>query len=133
MTSAQHTIGKEFVSGLRIMHFESSQLWEKWLSTHFDEQQGVWLMHAKKASNKASVSYQEALDISLCFGWIDSQKRAYDNDFFIQKYTPRRPRSIWSKVNVDKVAALTQAGKMQPSGLAAVAAAKANGQWAKAQ
>ena len=76
-----------------------------------------------------SVSYAEALDEALCYGWIDSQKQSYDNDYFLQKYTPRGPKSVWSKINVAKVEALAKMGKMQPAGLAAIDLAKHDGRW----
>jgi uncharacterized protein YdeI (YjbR/CyaY-like superfamily) len=75
------------------------------------------------------VSYQEALEEALCYGWIDSQKQAYDNDYYLQKFTPRGPKSIWSKNNVAKVESLINMGKMQPAGLAAIEAAKQDGRW----
>ncbi len=93
---------------------------------------GVWLKHAKKSSGKKSVSYQEALEEALCYGWIDSQKQSYDTDYFLQRYTPRGPKSIWSKVNVAKAEVLIKVGKMQPAGLAAIESAKQDGRWAAA-
>src|SRR4029078_6346662 len=100
----------ETLSGLPIVLFESPRDWERWLEVHYAQPQGVWLQIAKKASGKASVSYAEALEIALCYGWIDGQKQSYDDKYFLQKFTPRRAKSIWSKVNVEKVAALTAAG-----------------------
>jgi uncharacterized protein YdeI (YjbR/CyaY-like superfamily) len=84
---------------------------------------------AKKASGIASVTHDEALDVALCYGWIDGQRKTQDDTYFLQKFTPRRPKSLWSKRNIEKIAALTAAGKMQPSGLAEVAAAQGDGRW----
>lgn len=109
--------------------FNTQEEWRVWLSANHEQQQGLWLKHAKKASGKQSVSYQEALEEALCYGWIDGQKQAFDGDYYLQKFTPRRPRSIWSKVNVDKVEALIKAGKMQRAGLAAMESAKKDGRW----
>ncbi len=122
----------ETLSGQAVMLFETAKDWESWLDGHCLEQEGVWLKVAKKNSGSVSVTYFEALDAALCYGWIDGQKRSYDERYFLQKFTPRRPRSIWSKINVEKVARLTSAGKMKPSGLAAVEAAKADGRWERA-
>ncbi len=103
--------------------------WRDWLDEHHTQTLGVWLKHAKKSSGKTSVSYAEALEEALCYGWIDSQKRAYDDDYFLQKFTPRGPRSVWSKINVAKAEALIAMGKMQPAGLAAIDLAKSDGRW----
>jgi len=105
--------------------------WERWLGRH-GESAGVWMRIAKKASTLRSITYAEALDVALCHGWIDSQKQRGDDESFLQKFTPRGPRSIWSKVNCEKVAALTAGGAMKPAGLRAVERARANGQWDKA-
>lgn len=122
----------ETLNDLPIVLFETPQDFERWMTAHYATPAGAWLKLAKKGSGKISVTYGEALDVALCYGWVDSQKRSYDEQYFLQKFTPRRARSIWSKVNVGKIEALTAAGKMQPSGLAAVEAAKASGQWNKA-
>ena len=90
---------------------------------------GIWLRIFKKDSGKATVTYAEALDQALCFGWIDGQKKSHDEFSFIQRFTPRRPRSSWSKINTQHVARLTKAGQMMPAGLAAVRAAKTDGRW----
>ncbi|HLA80189.1 MAG TPA: hypothetical protein VJP78_00975 [Thermoleophilia bacterium] len=115
------------------MPFASAALWEQWLSRHHAQPDGVWLKIGKKVSGVASVTYDEALDVALCYGWIDGQRKSFDSTFFLQRFTPRRRRSIWSKRNVDRVANLTAAGKMQPSGLAEVEAAKEDGRWEAAQ
>lgn len=119
----------ETLNDLPIRLFESSCQWEKWLESHHAEPQGAWLKIAKKASGMQSVSYSEALELALCYGWIDGQKQSYDEQYFLQKFTPRRPKSIWSRINVEKVALLTASGKMKPSGLLAVEVAKQNGRW----
>ena len=122
----------ETLAGLPIKLFETSKDWECWLNENYAEPTGLWLKIAKKASGKRSVSYLQALDVALCFGWIDGQKRSYDAEYFLQKFTPRRPKSIWSKVNVENIARLTAAGLMRAPGLAVVDAARANGRWDQA-
>jgi uncharacterized protein YdeI (YjbR/CyaY-like superfamily) len=112
-----------------VLLFTSQQDWHGWLEENHDKHQGLWLKHAKKSSGKQSVSYGEALEEALCYGWIDSQKQAYDNEYYLQKFTPRGPRSVWSKINVAKVEMLIRSGKMQPAGLAAIASAKQDGRW----
>jgi uncharacterized protein YdeI (YjbR/CyaY-like superfamily) len=102
------------------------------LSEHHARLDGVWLKIAKQASGIASVTHDEALDVALCYGWIDGQRKPADSEFFLQKFTPRRPKSLWSKRNIAKVAELTAARRMQPSGLAEVEAAKQDGRWAAA-
>jgi len=115
--------------GLPVLAFETQGAWREWLDGHHQESSGLWLRIFKKASGHATVTYAEALDEALCFGWIDSTKAASDDDSFLQRFSPRKPRSIWSKVNREHVARLIEAGKMQPAGLAVIEAAKANGQW----
>jgi uncharacterized protein YdeI (YjbR/CyaY-like superfamily) len=112
-----------------ILPFASAAAWEAWLSAHHDQADGVWIQLAKKASGIPSVTHDEALDAALCYGWIDGQGKAQDDTYFLQKFTPRRPKSLWSKRNIAKVAALTAAGRMQPAGLAEVEAAKRDGRW----
>lgn len=114
---------------LPVLLFASKQDWHLWLNENHSQHKGLWLKHAKKSSGKQSVSYDEALEEALCYGWIDSQKQAYDSDYYLQKFTPRGPKSIWSKVNVAKVEALIEAGRMQPAGLAAIESAKQDGRW----
>jgi uncharacterized protein YdeI (YjbR/CyaY-like superfamily) len=117
---------------LPIIFFPNPEAWEKWLAEHHSEPAGIWLKLAKKASPVKSVTYDEALDVALCYGWIDSQLRAFDEFYKMQKFTPRRSGSVWSKRNVDKIAALTKAGRMKPAGLAAVEVAKQNNMWQNA-
>jgi uncharacterized protein YdeI (YjbR/CyaY-like superfamily) len=120
------------LDGLEVRSFADVSQWESWLAEHHDERDGVWLRIAKKGSGALSVSVAEALEVALCFGWIDSHRKSVDHLHFVQKYTPRRPRSSWSKVNTDRVDALIAAGRMREPGLAQVAAAKADGRWGAA-
>ena len=113
---------------LPIEHFVDASAWERWLEQH-PESTGVWLKIAKKDSGVASVSYSEALDVALCHGWIDGQKKGYDAQCFLQRFTPRRARSTWSKINVARIESLVAAGRMRPAGLREVEAARADGRW----
>jgi uncharacterized protein YdeI (YjbR/CyaY-like superfamily) len=117
---------------LPIISFESQQDWQRWLAEHHADAAGIWLKIAKHESDIASVSYAEALDSALCYGWIDGQKAAFDDQFWLQKFTPRRAKSGWSKVNCDKATALINAGRMQPAGLRQVELAQADGRWERA-
>lgn len=118
----------ELRDGLPIIAFETAADFAAWIEAHIADG-GLWLKIAKKASGVTTVDYAQALDVALCYGWIDGQKQSYDGTYFLQRFTPRRPKSVWSKVNVEKVAALIKEGKMLPEGLAAVEAAKADGRW----
>ena len=115
-----------------ILLFADQDAWASWLAEHHGSARGVWLRLAKKAAELSSVSYAEALDVALCYGWIDGQKKSYDADSWLQKFTPRGKRSVWSKVNREKVEALVAAGRVMPAGLAAVEAAKGDGRWDRA-
>jgi uncharacterized protein YdeI (YjbR/CyaY-like superfamily) len=117
---------------LPIMLFETQQDWESWLEEHHAEASGAWLKIAKKQTGVSSVSYSEALESALCYGWIDGQKAAFDEQYWLQKFSPRRPKSIWSKVNRDKATALIAEGRMRPAGLRQVELAKADGRWEQA-
>jgi uncharacterized protein YdeI (YjbR/CyaY-like superfamily) len=112
--------------------FKNAKAFETWLKKHHAKSDGIWLMIAKKGADAPSVTYPEAVEIGLCWGWIDGQKKGLDDQHFLQRFTPRRARSIWSKVNVGKVAALIEAGRMQPPGQAQIDAAKADGRWDQA-
>jgi uncharacterized protein YdeI (YjbR/CyaY-like superfamily) len=101
----------------------------EWLGEHHADSEGIWLKIAKKGAGVESVTYAEALEQALRFGWIDSQKRGHDERFFLQRFTPRRPRGRWSKINREKAEALIAAGEMEPAGLAEVEAARADGRW----
>lgn len=117
------------LNGMEIVTFSDAAEWESWLAKHHGLRTGVWQKIAKKGSGIASVTYPEAVDVALCYGWIDGQRKGLDETHFLQKFTPRRPRSLWSKVNVTKAEALIASGRMQAPGHAEVAAAKADGRW----
>ena len=117
---------------LSTLSFPSATAWEAWLAEQDMTSRGVWLKIAKKGSGVETVSYSDALDVALCYGWIDGQKAAFDDVHWLQRFTPRRPRSKWSKLNVDRVAALERAGRMRPAGVREVERAKADGRWAAA-
>jgi uncharacterized protein YdeI (YjbR/CyaY-like superfamily) len=109
--------------------FPSRAAWEEWLEQHQGDEQGVWLKLAKKGSGIESVGYPDVLEAALAFGWIDGQRKALDQKYFLQRFTPRRARSRWSKLNRDTAAKLIEAGAMKPSGLREVEAARADGRW----
>ena len=109
--------------------FATATEMESWLDESHESSDGVWLKIAKKGAAEPSVTYDEAVELGLCFGWIDSQVRRFDDQHYIQRFTPRRPRGRWSKINREKAEALMEAGKMRPAGLAEVEAAKADGRW----
>jgi uncharacterized protein YdeI (YjbR/CyaY-like superfamily) len=109
--------------------FSSQAAFAQWLSEQHGSSDGVWLRHAKKGAPAPTVTYQEALEVALCFGWIDGPKKAEDAHYFQQRWTPRRARSIWSKINRDKALSYIAEGKMQPSGLAEVERAQRDGRW----
>ncbi|WP_439563559.1 YdeI/OmpD-associated family protein [Microcella sp.] len=111
-----------------VMLFERVELWEKWLEAHPDHP-GVRLKMRKKRSTAPGITYDEALESALCFGWIDGQIYGFDDDYSLQVFTSRRPRSVWSQRNVGIVERLTEAGRMRPPGLEQVARAKADGRW----
>lgn len=112
-----------------VLEFPDADGWERWLRRHHDVHTEAWLRIGKKNRGAGLVSIDEALDVALCYGWIDGLRRAYDDVSFLQRYSRRRPRSSWSKINVARVEALTAAGRMQPPGLDHVAAAQADGRW----
>ena len=114
------------------MFFASQDEFRTWLAAEHDKSDGIWVKFAKKASGIASVNYAEALDVALCFGWIDGQSKSIDDTYYLQRWTPRRKRSPWSKRNVDKVAKLIEDGLMQPAGQAEIDRAKADGRWDRA-
>ena len=106
---------------LPIQAFASREAWAQWLGEQHATSKGVWVKIAKKDAAVGSVSYPEAIEVALCYGWIDGQKAAYDQDFWLQRFTPRKPKSNWSAVNIKKVEQLTERGLMRPAGLAAFA------------
>ena len=112
--------------------FKNARAFEAWLKKHHATSDGLWLKIAKRGAAEPSVTYAEAVEIALCWGWIDGQKKGLDDRYFLQRFTPRRARSVWSKINVGKAAALIEAGRMQAPGYAQIEAAKADGRWAQA-
>ncbi len=114
---------------LEIVLFAGPADMEEWLEANAATSPGLWLKIAKKSAPEPSVTYAEALELALCFGWIDSQKRGHDDTHFLQRFTPRRPRGRWSKINRERCEALEAAGALRPAGAAEVEAAKADGRW----
>ena len=112
-----------------IKAFASATEWEQWLAEHHQTEPRLWLQIAKKTSGISTVTYDEALDVALCHGWIDGQRKSYDGDYFLQKFSPRRPGSLWSKRNVAKVSKLTEASRMRHAGFVEVDAAQQDGRW----
>ena len=117
---------------LPIILIENQPAFEDWLKNNAESSAGVWLRFAKKGSGVASVTYDEAVESALCYGWIDSQAKSDDDKTWIQRFTPRGKRSIWSKINTEKAEALIAAGRMTPAGMKAIETAKQNGNWDKA-
>jgi uncharacterized protein YdeI (YjbR/CyaY-like superfamily) len=111
--------------------FKSQKEWEAWLERNH-ETRGVWLKFAKKSAGIPTVSYQEAVDVALCYGWIDGQNKSVDESYFVQRFTPRTSTSNWSKINRQKAERFIDEGRMRPSGLRAIEVARANGRWDKA-
>jgi uncharacterized protein YdeI (YjbR/CyaY-like superfamily) len=114
------------------IEFKTPESFECWLENQAENTVGIWMKIFKKDSGIKTISYAEALDVALCFGWIDGQKKSFDDQAWLQKFTPRRAKSIWSKVNVGHVERLTNEGRMKPAGLKEVEKAKADGRWEKA-
>ena len=123
-TPQEKEVDKSEKGELPILSFESQKDWEEWLSLNYDLQAGIWLRFFKKGSGIKTLVYDQALDGALCFGWIDGQVKKLDENSYIQKFTPRRARSMWSKRNIDHVSRLEKEGKMQPSGIKEVEKAK---------
>ncbi|MEO7111956.1 MAG: YdeI/OmpD-associated family protein [Polyangiaceae bacterium] len=117
---------------LETITFATPAALQRWLTTHHEKSPGIWLKIAKKDSGVLSVTYAEALDVALAFGWIDGQKASFDASYFLQRFTPRRAKSKWSQINCAKAAALIASGKMRPAGLKEVEAAKKDGRWVAA-
>jgi uncharacterized protein YdeI (YjbR/CyaY-like superfamily) len=115
-----------------ILKFASQSAWAEWLAQHHANSPGVFIQVAKSGSGHPSVTCPEALDVALCYGWIDSLRRGLDAEWFLQKYGPRKSASLWSKINCDKVQSLIDQGLMQPSGFAAIEVARKNGRWESA-
>ncbi len=115
-----------------VLPFDSAADWEAWLREHGSKVPGVWIRLAKKGSQLTSVSYAEAVEVALCYGWIDGQVKGLDERCYLQKFTPRKARSIWSQINRAKAEDLIERGRMQPAGLQAVESARQDGRWEQA-
>ena len=112
-----------------ISAFKTAKAFERWLASHHDKERELYLRIYKKGSGVASLTYAEALDVALCWGWIDGLKKSYDAESFLQRFSPRKAKSVWSQINREHVARLIAAGRMTPHGLSHVDAAKADGRW----
>ena len=117
---------------LATLAFKSQSEWESWLERNHEKAPGVWIKLAKKGSGIPSVTYMEAVDVALCYGWIDSQSKSLDATCYVQRFTPRRAKSPWSKTNRAKAEEFIAQGKMRPAGLREIEAAKADGRWGRA-
>jgi uncharacterized protein YdeI (YjbR/CyaY-like superfamily) len=115
--------------GFSPLAFESRERWEEWLAEHHADAREVWVKLAKKGRGIPSVSYEDAVEVALCYGWIDGQARSLDDDFWTQRLTPRALRSKWSRSNRDRATKLIETGRMKPAGLREVERAKADGRW----
>jgi uncharacterized protein YdeI (YjbR/CyaY-like superfamily) len=112
-----------------ILPFATPAAFDRWLAKHHTKATVVWIKHAKKGSGEPSITWTQAVDVVLCYGWIDGQSRSLDDRYYLQRYTPRRRTSVWSKLNRERVARLVAEGRMRPAGLAEVERAKADGRW----
>jgi len=117
---------------LPVRSFPDAEAWHEWLATGGATAAGVWLKTARKGAAEPTVSYREAVEVALCFGWIDGQKRPLDDHYWLQRFTPRKPGSRWSRINTQKAEALIAAGRMQPAGMREIEAARADGRWQRA-
>ena len=117
---------------LPVVSFEDTSAGDAWLTAHATDSPGLWLKIAKKGSAGRSISYSEALDVALCHGWIDGQKGRHDDEYWLQRFTPRKPGSKWSKINTERAAALIESGRMRPAGLREVERAQGDGRWEQA-
>jgi uncharacterized protein YdeI (YjbR/CyaY-like superfamily) len=114
---------------LPVILYETQNDWAVWLEENHADSKGVWVRLAKKGARITSTDYQQTLEVALCYGWIDGQKKSYDETSWLQKFTPRRPKSIWSKINREKAQALIDNGQMKPAGLRAIETAQQDGRW----
>ena len=121
-----------FIPDLPVKLFKTPDAWTKWLDANYAKSSGIWMRIAKKDADLTSINYAEALDVALCYGWIDGQKRPLDASSWLQRFTPRGPRSLWSKINTAKAKVLIDSGRMRPPGLAAVTSAQQTGRWESA-
>ena len=118
---------------LEVLDVRSPKAWERWLDkNHASRDEGVWLMLPKKGNTESTLSYDDAVEIALCFGWIDGQGKRLDDAWTTQRFTPRRKRSVWSKLNTERASRLVAEGRMRPAGLAEIERAKDDGRWANA-
>ena len=120
------------LNNTEIVAFTNATQWESWLAKHHEQSSGLWLLIVKKGSTKKLITISDALDVALCYGWIDSQRKGCDANSYLQRYSPRRPNSPWFKLNVERAEALIGVKRMRASGLAAIATAQADGRWAAA-
>jgi uncharacterized protein YdeI (YjbR/CyaY-like superfamily) len=120
------------LGSLPVMAFPTTAAWHEWLTEHGGTSAGVWLKTAKKGAVEPTVTYSEALEVALCFGWIDGQKGPLDDQYWLQRFSPRKPGSNWSRINTQKAEALIEDGRMQASGLREIELAKADGRWDRA-
>lgn len=130
--SASVMAGPVRVDPKKVREFRDAESFYTWLGKNWDKETELWIKIHKVGSGRRSITPKEAIDVVLCWGWIDGIRKGFDEDSFLQRYTPRRPKSVWSEVNVQNVARLIAEKKMQPSGLAQVEAAKADGRWERA-
>lgn len=116
----------------KALYFRNRYRWREWLGKNHDTAQEIWLFHYKKNSGKAGITYDEAVEEAICFGWIDGKLKSIDNEKFILRYSPRKSRSVWSKLNKERAEKLIKTGRMTDTGLAKIEEAKKNGYWDKA-
>jgi uncharacterized protein YdeI (YjbR/CyaY-like superfamily) len=116
-------------AGPPIRSFKNAEAWESWLEENQTATDGLWMRIAKKASGVRSITYPEAVEVALCYGWIDGQKKPESETTWLQRFVPRRPRSLWSKINREKALALIASGKMRPAGLKEIDRARTDGRW----
>lgn len=117
---------------LPVLGFASMAAWDAWLAGHADDSPGLWLKIPKKDSGATGIGYSDALDVALCHGWIDGQKASHSGGYWLQRFTPRKPGSRWSRINTERAEALTAAGRMRPRGQREVELARADGRWEQA-
>jgi uncharacterized protein YdeI (YjbR/CyaY-like superfamily) len=132
ITADKKSINRAAKKDLPVKSFATSKAFETWLAKNHNNSSGLWIKFYKKSSGVATVTYQQALETALCYGWIDSQANSVDEESYIQRYTPRKPKSIWSKRNKLLFARLKKEGRMKPAGLKEVALAQADGRWTQA-